>query len=127
MTKTPSRAAVYPGSFDPLTLGHLDIIRRACRLFKSVIVAVAENPAKKHTFSAEERLEMARRSIREIPNARAEIFSGLLVDYLSKNKVRVLIRGLRVVSDMDYEFQLASFNRQRKTRRSIGYVVYLTR
>jgi pantetheine-phosphate adenylyltransferase len=112
MTQAQSQVAVYPGSFDPPTLGHLDIIRRASRLFKSIIVAVADNPAKKHTFDASERLEMVRLSIRSIPNARAEIFSGLIVDYLRKNRIRALIRGLRVVSDMDYEFQLASFNRR---------------
>ncbi len=112
MTKVRSQAAVYPGSFDPPTLGHLDIIQRASRLFQSVIVAVADNPAKKHTFDAAERLEMLRHSIRKIPNVRVEIFSGLLVDYLRKNRIRALIRGLRVVSDMDYEFQQAAFNRR---------------
>ncbi len=102
---------MYPGSFDPPTLGHLDIVFRAAKIFERVIVAVADNPAKKHTFLAEERLGMVRQAIQKIPNVQAELFSGLLVDYLRENKIRVLIRGLRVVSDMDYEFQLASFNR----------------
>lgn len=106
------RPAVYPGSFDPLTLGHLDIIERASRLFGHVIIAVLDNPSKKHTFRVAERLAMVRRAIRGLPNARADSFSGLLVDYLKDKRAKVLIRGLRVVSDMDYEFQLASFNRR---------------
>jgi pantetheine-phosphate adenylyltransferase len=104
--------AVYPGSFDPLTKGHLDIIRRAARCFDSVIVAVASNPAKTSAFSVEERVEMVRAAVKGLKNARVETFSGLLVDYLKLKKSRILIRGLRVVSDMDYEFQLASFNRR---------------
>ncbi|MBI5630383.1 MAG: pantetheine-phosphate adenylyltransferase [Elusimicrobia bacterium] len=107
-----SRLAVYPGSFDPLTRGHLDIIHRACRLFDTVIVAVSNNPTKNHTFSVAERIAMVENSIRDIPNADVDAFSGLLVDYLKAKKSQVLIRGLRVVSDMDYEFQLASFNRR---------------
>jgi pantetheine-phosphate adenylyltransferase len=107
-----ARLAVYPGSFDPLTRGHLDIIHRASRLFDHVIVAVLNNAAKKHTFSVAERIAMTEAAIREIPNAEADTFSGLLVDYLREKKARVLIRGLRVVSDMDYEFQLAAFNRR---------------
>ena len=107
-----SRLAVYPGSFDPLTKGHLDIIHRACRIFDSVIIAVSNNPAKKHTFSVHERMQMIEQAIRDIPNADVDTFSGLLIDYLRAKKSRILIRGLRVVSDMDYEFQLASFNRR---------------
>lgn len=107
-----SRIAVYPGSFDPLTRGHLDIIQRASRLFDHVIVAVSNNSAKKPVFSVSERIEMVESCIRDLPNADCDTFSGLLVDYLRKKKAKVLIRGLRVVSDMDYEFQLASFNRR---------------
>lgn len=107
-----ARLAVYPGSFDPLTRGHLDIIQRACRLFDHVIVAVLNNSAKKSTFSVAERIAMIEAVVRDIPNADVDTFSGLLVDYLRLKKARVLIRGLRVVSDMDYEFQLASFNRR---------------
>lgn len=106
-----TRLAVYPGSFDPLTKGHLDIIHRACRLFDHVIVAVSNNPSKKHTFSVAERIQMVEESVRAVPNADVDTFSGLLVDYIKEKKARVLIRGLRLVSDMDYEFQLASFNR----------------
>lgn len=106
-----SRIAVYPGSFDPITLGHLDIVRRASRLFSRVIVAVTDNSKKKHTFSAKDRLKMVRESIRDIPGAKADCFSGLLVDYMRIKKAHTLIRGLRAVSDMDYEFQMASMNR----------------
>jgi pantetheine-phosphate adenylyltransferase len=107
-----SRLAVYPGSFDPLTKGHLDIIERACRLFDHVIVAVSNNPSKKHTFSVDERIKMAETAVRGMPTADVDTFSGLLVDYIREKKAKILIRGLRVVSDMDYEFQLASFNRR---------------
>jgi len=107
-----ARLAVYPGSFDPLTRGHLDIIQRACRMFDHVIVAVSNNAAKKHTFSVAERINMVESSVRDLPNADVDTFTGLLVDYLREKKAKVLIRGLRVVSDMDYEFQLASFNRR---------------
>jgi pantetheine-phosphate adenylyltransferase len=107
-----TRLAVYPGSFDPLTKGHLDIIHRAARIFDSVIVAVSNNPAKKHTFSVSERIDMVESSTRDVPNVDVDTFSGLLVDYMKLKKAHVLIRGLRVVSDMDYEFQLASFNRR---------------
>ena len=106
-----SRLAVYPGSFDPLTKGHLDIIQRAARLFDSVIVAVSNNPTKKHAFSVSERIDMVADSIPNLPNVDVDTFSGLLVDYLRVKKSSILIRGVRVVSDMDYEFQLASFNR----------------
>ncbi len=107
-----SRIAVYPGSFDPLTRGHLDIVQRAARIFDHVIVAVSNNASKRHSFSVSERIEMVEDAIRGLPNADADTFTGLLVDYLKRKKARVLIRGLRVVSDMDYEFQLASFNRR---------------
>ncbi|MDE2039077.1 MAG: pantetheine-phosphate adenylyltransferase [Elusimicrobia bacterium] len=107
-----SRLAVYPGSFDPVTKGHLDIIQRAARLFDFVIVAVSNNSAKRHTFSVSDRIEMIEGSIRGLPNVDVDTFSGLLVDYLRSKKSHILIRGVRVVSDMDYEFQLASFNRR---------------
>lgn len=107
-----SRVAVYPGSFDPPTKGHLDIIFRAARIFDHLIIAVANNPSKKHTFSVAERLQMVEHLTKELPNADVDTFSGLLVDYLRSKKATILIRGMRVVSDMDYEFQLASFNRR---------------
>lgn len=107
-----TRIAVYPGSFDPLTKGHLDIIQRAAKFFDHVIVAVSNNASKRHLFSVSERIEMVEDAIRPLPNVAADTFTGLLVEYLRKKKAKVLIRGLRVVSDMDYEFQLASFNRR---------------
>jgi pantetheine-phosphate adenylyltransferase len=106
------RTAVYPGSFDPLTRGHLDIIHRTAKIFDHVIVAVAVNSQKKSVFSVSERVEMVEDAIGGLTNVKADTFNGLLVDYLQKKKAHVLIRGLRVVSDMDYEFQLASFNRR---------------
>lgn len=107
-----SRLAVYPGSFDPLTKGHLDIVERASRLFDRVIVSVSNNPAKKPTFSVDERIRMLEKSLKGLSNIEVDTFSGLLVDYIRAKKAHILIRGVRVVSDMDYEFQLASFNRR---------------
>ena len=107
-----SQIAVYPGSFDPLTKGHLDIIQRACRLFDHVIVAVSNNPGKKATFSVAERIQMVESAIRDLPNADVDTFAGLLVEYLKTKKSRLLIRGLRAVSDMEYEFQMADMNRR---------------
>lgn len=107
-----ARIAVYPGSFDPITKGHLDIVERACRLFDHVLVTASNNSSKKHTFSLRERLQMIQESVKHIPGARADSFSGLIVDYMKKKKAHTLIRGLRAVSDMDYEFQMASMNRQ---------------
>lgn len=107
-----ARTAVYPGSFDPLTKGHLDIIERAAALFNPVIVAVSTNPSKKHTFSVAERIDMVREGVAGLSRVQVDTYSGLLVDYVQTKNARVLIRGLRVVSDMDYEFQLASMNRR---------------
>ncbi|MEK7384708.1 MAG: pantetheine-phosphate adenylyltransferase, partial [Elusimicrobiota bacterium] len=100
------------GSFDPLTRGHLDIIQRASQLFDQVIVAVSNNATKKHLFSVSERLDIVEEAIRPFPNVDVDTITGLLVGYLRAKKAKILIRGLRVVSDMDYEFQLASFNRR---------------
>jgi pantetheine-phosphate adenylyltransferase len=106
------RIAVYPGSFDPVTNGHLDIVRRACRLFDHVIVAVSNAPHKQHTFTIRERMQMIRGCTRDFPGFEVDTFSGLVVDYMREKKATILIRGLRVVSDMDYEFQMASMNRK---------------
>lgn len=106
------RIAVYPGSFDPVTRGHLDLIERACGLFDRVIVAVSNNVAKKHVFSLEDRMCMIEESLRHNPRVEVDTFSGLLVDYLKKRKAHVILRGLRAVSDMDSEFQMASMNRR---------------
>ena len=105
------KIAVYPGSFDPITFGHLDIISRGLKIFDEVIIAVAENPTKKALFTTEERVDL----IREVlaGNGRAEIdtFGGLLIDYVLSRKASVIIRGLRAVSDFEYEFQIAQMNR----------------
>ena len=103
--------AVYPGSFDPVTFGHLDLIERACRMFDQVIIAVSNNSAKKHTFSVAERLQMLEACVRDIPQAYVDTFAGLLVEYMKVKKATIVIRGLRAISDVDYEFQMASMNR----------------
>lgn len=109
---TPS-IAIYPGTFDPITNGHIDIINRALNLFDIVLVAVAINPAKSPLFSLEERIATIREVFQEHgPKVRVESVSGLLVEYAAEQKARAIIRGLRAVSDFDYEFQLALMNRK---------------
>lgn len=102
--------AVYPGSFDPITYGHLDIIDRGLEVFDELIVAVARNSEKKGLFSIEERLEMLRRTVGDKPRLRVDTFEGLLVDYVAAQGARVILRGLRAVSDFEYEFQIAQMN-----------------
>ena len=106
------RIAIYPGSFDPVTLGHLDIIRRASGLFDRLIVAVMHNQNKKPMFSVEERKEMLRRTTADLPNVEIESFGGLLADYAHSQTACVLVKGLRAVSDFEYEFQMALANRK---------------
>jgi pantetheine-phosphate adenylyltransferase len=106
------RTAIYPGSFDPLTNGHLDIIQRAVKLFDNVIVAVAKNEGKKPLFSLKQRLDLVRQSLHDFPNVQADSFDTLLVDYAEKQKAQAVIRGLRAVSDFEFEFQLALMNRK---------------
>jgi pantetheine-phosphate adenylyltransferase len=113
-SKLPSaRLAIYPGSFDPITNGHVDILRRALGLFDRVIVAVAQNVRKQALFSVEERAAMIAASLQGMPSERVEIdsFSGLLVDYARARGAGVLIRGLRAIADFEYEFQFAHMNR----------------
>jgi len=105
------KTAVYPGSFDPLTNGHLDIIRRASDIFGEVVVSVLMNRHKTALFSQEERMELIKEAVKPWPNVRVDLFSGLLVDYMRKNNITVAIRGLRAVSDLEYEFQIAHTNR----------------
>jgi pantetheine-phosphate adenylyltransferase len=110
------RTAIYPGSFDPITNGHLDLIQRASKLFDRVIVAVAANDAKKPLFTLKERLQLVGRAVESIPKVEADSFSGLLVDYADKHSSQAIIRGLRAVSDFEFEFQLALMNRKLNER-----------
>ena len=103
--------AVYPGTFDPITLGHEDVVRRATQLFERVIVAVAAGHHKKTLFSLEERIEMVREATRQYPQVQVESFSGLLRDFVVARGGKAMVRGLRAVTDFDYEFQLAGMNR----------------
>ncbi len=104
--------AIYPGTFDPITRGHLDIIERCHRLFDEVVVAVAEETPKITLFSVEERIEMIKEEISKYPNVSVESFKGLLINYVSKKGASVIVRGLRVISDFEYEFQMALTNRE---------------
>ena len=106
-----SHTAVYPGTFDPITLGHEDLVRRASRLFDRVILAVAESRAKKTFFTLEERVEMASHVLADLKNVEVVGFSGLLMKFVQERGARVVVRGLRAVSDFEYEFQLAGMNR----------------
>lgn len=103
--------AVYPGTFDPVTNGHLDIIKRASFMFDNVIVAVLINQSKKPIFSVQERIEHLKESTKDIKNVQVTSFEGLLVDFMRANDAKIAIRGLRAVSDFEYEFQLAHTNR----------------
>jgi pantetheine-phosphate adenylyltransferase len=106
------RIAVYPGSFDPVTNGHLDIIRRSTELFDSVIVAVLENEGKSPLFPAAERVEILRECVEDLPTVEVRSFSGLLVNFLDSVDARVVVRGIRAVSDYEYELQMALMNRE---------------
>ncbi len=105
-------SAIYPGSFDPVTFGHIDIIKRASKLFDSLTVSVLENKAKSSLFSADERVKMLVEVCSDIPNVKVDSFSGLLVDYVKKNDFDVVIRGLRAITDFEYELQMAQTNRK---------------
>jgi pantetheine-phosphate adenylyltransferase len=107
-----STLAVYPGSFDPLTNGHVDIITRGARLFDRIIVAVLVNAEKAPLFTIEERLEIARAVFKDHANVEVDTFDGLLVDYVAKRGANVIVRGLRAVSDFEFEFQMALMNRR---------------
>ena len=105
------RIAVYPGSFDPITNGHVDIIQRGLEIFDGVIVAIADNAQKQSLFTIKERVEMTKIALREMPDVVIERFRGLLVDYVEKTKASVILRGLRATSDFEYEFQMAHMNK----------------
>lgn len=109
------RRAVCPGSFDPVTLGHLDIVGRAAKLFDEVVVAVLINKRKQGLFTVEERIDMLRDTTSDLPNVRIDCFHGLLVDYCTAHDVRAIVKGLRAVTDFDYELQMA----QMKDRKSV--------
>lgn len=106
--------AIYPGSFDPPTLGHLDVIERATRLFDRLVVAVGRNSAKAPLFSVEERMEALRQSVAHLPGVEVDSFSGLLIEYADQMGAKSLVRGLRATADFEYEFQMAMINRRLK-------------
>ncbi len=107
----PPIVAVYPGTFDPMTLGHEDVVRRATQLFDQVIVAVAAGHHKKTLFSLEQRMDMAREAVKAYPQVQVQSFSGLMRDFVLARGAKAMVRGLRAVTDFDYEFQLAGMNR----------------
>jgi pantetheine-phosphate adenylyltransferase len=107
-----TKRAIYPGTFDPLTYGHIDIIKRASRIFAEVIVAVAESPQKEPLFSLLERMEMLKSAVGKFPGVKVESFSGLIIDFAKQKKTHIVIRGLRMISDFEYEFQMALTNRK---------------
>src|SRR5512146_204195 len=110
------RTVIYPGSFDPLTNGHLDVIQRATKLFDRVSVAVARSESKHPLFSLEERLQMVERAVRHLSHVEADAFEGLLIEYVERRSAQAVIRGLRAVSDFEFEFQLALMNRKLNER-----------
>ena len=103
--------AVYPGSFDTITNGHIDVIKRGARVFEKVVVAVADNPAKQALFTKEERVEMIRDVTKQHRNVEVDAFDGLVVDYVHRKKAGVILRGIRTISDFEYEYQMALTNR----------------
>ena len=111
MMKPRINRVVYPGTFDPITRGHEDLVRRASTLFDEMIVAVADSRGKRPFFDVDERVAMARETLAAFPNVRVEGFSGLLMEFLRKHDAKIILRGLRAVSDFEYEFQMAGMNR----------------
>jgi pantetheine-phosphate adenylyltransferase len=116
--------AVYPGSFDPITNGHLSIVKRALKIFDKVIIAILRNPQKAPLFSLEERIDMIKEVLRNEPNIEVDTFDGLLVDYVVQKDARVVLRGLRALSDFEYEFQMALMNR--KLNRDVQSIFLMT-
>ncbi len=115
--------AIYPGTFDPLTTGHLDLILRSCDIFAQVIVAVADSLPKSPLFSIQERVDMIKQVTKHLPKVEVESFSGLLVDYMRSRHAHVALRGLRAISDFEYEFQLAQMNRKLYPEFEIVYMM----
>ena len=118
------RTAIYPGSFDPVTNGHVDIVERGLKIFDKIIVAILRNPTKEALFTVEERKEMIETSLNRNSNVEIDVFDGLLVDYAKKRNAVAILRGMRAVSDFEYEFQLALMNR--KLNREIQTVFLMT-
>jgi len=118
------RIAIYPGSFDPVTNGHVDIVRRGTALFDEIIVAILHNPSKTALFTLDERLDMLKETMKDIPGVSFDTFGGLLVDYACERGAQAILRGMRAVSDFEYEFQLALMNR--KLNREIQTVFLMT-
>jgi len=118
------RIAVYPGSFDPITNGHVSLVKRALQMFDKIIIAVASNPEKKPFFTLDERLEMVSKSVKDYPNVMVKSFGGLLVEFVEKCNSNIILRGLRAVSDFESEFQLALMNR--RLNRKIQSVFLMT-
>ena len=106
------KTAIYPGSFDPVTYGHLDVLKRAASIFGNVIIAVANNTSKNYIFSLQERVELLKAATSGMKGVKVESFDGLVIDYARRKKTNVLIRGMRMTSDFDYEFQIALTNRR---------------
>lgn len=118
------RTAIYPGSFDPVTNGHLDIIERGFSLFDKIIVAILHNPVKKYLFSVDERLMLLQESLKQFPDVEIEAYNGLLINYAVKKNAQAILRGMRAVSDFEYEFQMALMNR--RLNRNIQTVFLMT-
>jgi len=117
------RIAIYPGSFDPPTIGHVNIVERGVEIFDQVIVAVSQSTSKKYLFSTEERVEIWRKLLKKIPRARVESFGGLLVNYVEKKGTNLILRGLRNVTDFEYEIQMAITNRAMKPRLETVFIM----
>jgi pantetheine-phosphate adenylyltransferase len=107
-----NKVAIYPGSFDPITNGHVDIIKRGMRIFDEIVILIAHNPNKVYLFSIEERMEMIREIFSDTKEVRVDSYSGLLVDYLKISGANIILRGMRALSDFEYEFQMALMNRR---------------
>ncbi|MGD9033126.1 MAG: pantetheine-phosphate adenylyltransferase [Desulfobacteraceae bacterium] len=118
------RSAVYPGTFDPITNGHLSIVNRALKIFDKLVIAILNNPFKAPLFSLEERIDMIQKALKDKSNVEVDSFDGLLVDYVVKKKSNVILRGLRALSDFEYEFQMALMNR--KLNREVQSIFLMT-
>ncbi len=105
------KTAVYPGSFDPITLGHLDIIKRAADMFDKLVVLVSVNTAKSPLFSVDERVKMIKEAVKDLPNVEVQSYEGLMIDYCIENNIHIILRGLRAITDFEYELQIAQTNR----------------